>query len=215
MVTWKSMMTEMEKSDKFLTDELYLYELAVYQYGFIAYCIGIKDDETAGTYLYKAKENVEKLIEANNNWAEVYALKGVLYGYEIYLSQFKAVYLGARSTENLDKALELDSDCFSCKIEKANQLYYTPSMFGGNKSDALELYVEAVSYYNKNIYKTEDWYYLNVLRQLADVYEKNGDFENANSMYLKILKYEPNFKWVNEELYPEFQIRYRDWVRGK
>ena len=49
----------------------------------------------------------------------------------------------------------------------------------------------------------EDWNYLSLLSMIAKTYTELKDFNQAKSYYEKILKIEPDFLWVKNELYPD------------
>jgi len=51
---------------------------------------------------------------------------------------------GARSTREVDKALELDPSNVDAHIARATSYLYTPAMFGGSKQKALEHLKKAI-----------------------------------------------------------------------
>jgi tetratricopeptide (TPR) repeat protein len=46
---------------------------------------------------------------------------------------------------------------------------------------------------------------MNALAWLAQSYDNAGKIDKAEETYHKILRLEPEFKWVAGELYPEFR----------
>jgi tetratricopeptide (TPR) repeat protein len=54
----------------------------------------------------------------------------------------------------------------------------------------------------------ENWVYMNCLAGLGIAYENTRNFSEAGSVYRKLLKLEPSFKWVKEDLYPQFRSKH-------
>ena len=48
-----------------------------------------------------------------------------------------------------------------------------------------------------------DWNYLNLLTLIASAYEQLNDLQAAKRVYEIILKTEPSFLWVKNEVYPD------------
>jgi len=48
-----------------------------------------------------------------------------------------------------------------------------------------------------------DWNYLSLLTTIARAYESTGELSKAKLSYEEILKIEPGFTWVRDELYPQ------------
>ena len=83
--------------------------------------------------------------------------------------------------------------------------YYRPPVFGGSKRKAVPSYEKAVALFESKSNRTrENWVYLNCLAGLGMAYENTRQISEAGEVYRKILKLEPSFKWVKEELYPDF-----------
>ena len=55
---------------------------------------------------------------------------------------------------------------------------------------------------NEN-FAQQNWNYLSLLTSIAKAYEVTGRKAMAKLYYEKILKIEPNFMWVKNELYPK------------
>ncbi len=203
MITWKNLIDEMQLNQQFRTNYSELdKELLIAQYGYIAYCIGTDNREEAEKYIQIAKNNFQKII-VDNEHADFYAIISTIYGFEMYLSQFKAVYLLYKIFEYQNKALQNENSIF-VMVERANLLFFTPNLLGGNQTEAIILYEKAASTYKEDSLYVNSWYYLNLLRHLAQIYEKNEDYDKAQNLYKYIIEREPNFKWVNNELYPAF-----------
>ena len=76
-------------------------------------------------------------------------------------------------------------------------------MFGGSKEKALESYNKAIQLIEKDSEMLKrSWMYLNVLMILGQSYEKTGNLQMAKITYEKVLRIEPDFAYMREELLP-------------
>lgn len=209
MEVWVDVIESLQKDYGINNDNATLLSLIQAQYGYIGYLIGIKDNKKARQYLGQAERYADNFIVKQPNNADALALRAALMAYQIGLSPYKAPFIGPKSMTAINQSLELNPNSPQALLEKANSAHYAPSMFGGNP-------VEAVKYYTKCIAALEQqnggvepkiWIYLNAYAQLALAQEKARQIENAKRTYLHILKIAPDFKWVANELYPQFKKR--------
>ncbi len=209
MDAWFKVMDGLQNQYNKSPNNQLLWVILQAQYGYIGYLIGIKETRQARQMLSEAEKNVEVLLSANPKNADAIALKGSFLAYHISLSPYKAPFLGPRSMGLIDEALQLQPNSIQAQIEKGNAAHYAPSMFGGNPSEAVKHYTKAISLFESNNGGNlpESWLYLNTLAQLAMAYEKAKQTENARSTYRRILFIAPDFKWVKDELYPQFLKR--------
>ncbi len=202
MQQWKKVIDVMHNQP--VKNNAYMLELLNYQYGYIAWCIGNKKVKEASEYIKKGDKYMEVLEKSNYKLSVVNAYKSAFYGYKIGLSKLKAPVLGPKSVECAKLSIKQDANNPFGYIQYGNALYYMPSFIGGSKDVALENYLKAEKLMDNN--KDElmnDWNYLNLLTVIANVYVEKGDKHKAKSYYDKILKAEPNYLWVKNELYPQ------------
>lgn len=178
-------------------------ELINYYYGYVAYEIGIGKKEEAKIYLNKGETLIDALLKTNASKADLYAYKAAFIGFKIGISPLKAPFIGKSSIENAKKAMELDATSVQANIERGNILYYSPSAFGGNKTEAKKYYLKAIELFEANSANTKDnWLYLSLMTSLAKIYTEEGKNKEAKTLYEKILAIEPSYKYVKDELYP-------------
>jgi len=177
-------------------------ELLSYYYGYIGYLIGAKKNETAQKFVVKGEKLIADVIKMSPNNATAYAFKGSFLGFRIGMSKFKALSLGQESIESIEKAYKLDPKNIQAVVDRANALYHTPRLFGGDKKEALRLFQEGVTLIETSKSAQNNWLYLNLLTSIAQAYENVGQNKQAASVYDKALRFEPDFKWVKNELYP-------------
>jgi len=202
MPVWKSLIDQLNnKSDK--SNEL-LLELINYQYGYIGWCLERDRKDEALDYLKLADVNVKRLESAKFELSLINAYKAAFYGYHIALSKFSAPFIGPKSSDCAKLAVQLDPNQPFGYIQLGNVKLHSPSLMGGSKSEALVYYLKARTMMEKNGAQIRgDWNYLSLLVTIARAYVATNDLEKAKLMYEEILKFEPGFIWVRDDLYPQ------------
>ena len=206
MDRWKVTMDQMERQVESGNDLALMYELTEAQYGYIAWCLSEKRKKEAEAILEKAEKQVEILLARQGDNARVYSLQGAFFGFRVQLQPVRAPFFGRKSEEANQKALEAGPEEPQAWMERGNISYYKPAIFGGSKSEAVPYYEKAIRLFESNPGRTDqNWIYLNCLAGLALAYEETGAPSKAGPVYRKLLKMEPGFKWVRDELYPSYQ----------
>ncbi len=201
MTQWRKVIDEMSevkgKSNEFLM------ELINYQYGYIAWCIGEGDRELAEKYLSEAENNLQEIENKSVKLSLVYSYKSAFYAYRIGLNRLRAPFLGPRTVKFAQMAIEHDKENPYGYIQYGNSQFYMPAVFGGSKKVALQYFKTAEKLMESDQEKIkENWNYLNLLAFIAITYTEINDYAMAKAYYDKILKIEPDFLWVKDELYP-------------
>lgn len=183
-------------------------ELLTLYYGYTAWLIGAEKFDTALTYIEKSQALIDRMLEQQPNNATLSAYKGAYIAFVIATAKYKAIYLGSKSIDLIDKSLALDPNNIQGNIEKGNSLYYCPSMFGGDKEGAIAYYEKAVRLFEEKGEVVNNWMYINTMTVLGQAYEATGQIQKAKTIYEKIIRIYPNFMWVEEELYPDMIKRH-------
>ncbi|MFW6267567.1 MAG: tetratricopeptide repeat protein [Marinilabiliaceae bacterium] len=205
METWKQTMHQMEKEYEEGDPYEELFELTLAWYGYMGYCIGNDREDEAEEYLEDGWKYLELLLDSPQTGAAAHALKSGFYGFEMALAKYKAVTLGRKSVKALEKAAEIDSSNVHYHVEKGNQMYYMPSFLGGDDEVALYHYKKAVETIEEGkAYHKHHWFYLNTMVVLAHTYERTGNIDKARQTYRNLLNHAPRFKWLRDELWPDF-----------
>jgi tetratricopeptide (TPR) repeat protein len=203
MERWKVVIDEME--NKKVNNESFLSQLVNYQYGYIAWCIGNDNNEQAKEYLDRAEKNLDLLAEVNADASIINAYKSAFYGFKIGMNKIRAPFFGPRSVRHAEQAIEQNEKNPMGYIQYGNSQYYMPSVFGGSKEVAVDYFRKAQSLMEQHPEEIKnDWNYLSLLTLIARSYEEIGRLSQAQEYYHKILKVEPEFQWVKNELYPDF-----------
>jgi tetratricopeptide (TPR) repeat protein len=204
MNEWKKVMDRMNLETK--RDNDFLLELLNYQYGYIGWCIGNKENEQAKKYLSLADKNIEILEKQSFELSILNAYKSAFYGYRVGLNKLQAPFIGPKSVESAKKAIELDKNNPYGYIQIGNSEFYMPSVFGGSKTVALENFKKAENLMERNPEKIKnDWNYLSLLAMIVMSCKELKQYELAKDYCEKALKAEPEFLWIKMDLYPEIK----------
>ncbi len=202
MPKWKTTIDEMENSKRIDTD--FLMELVNFQYGYIAYCIGVDKMDEADKYLELAEENLEKLGKTGGESSIISAYKSAFYGYEIGINKLKAPFIGPKNIKYSMLSMKQNPQNPMGYIQYGNSQFYMPPVFGGSKKEAVEHFKIAEKLMEKDKTQLEnDWNYLSLLALIGQSYFEMEDYENAKFYYQKALQVEPNFLWVKKDLLPQ------------
>ncbi|MBN1413549.1 MAG: hypothetical protein JW973_00500 [Bacteroidales bacterium] len=209
MQSWKRVIDRIQKQER-KTNELRL-SLVNYQYGYIGWCIGIHNEEEAKNYISLAMEHLAVLEKSNYKLSMVYAYKSAMYGYEIGLSIIRAPFVGPKSMKYAEQAVKHDQVNPFAYVQMGNIEYYIPSMFGGSVKDAIRYFLKAKALMEKNKEALrQNWNYLHLLTIIAQAYTDAGDYRTAKAYYEFILKTEPRFQWIKDELYPQILQQFKN-----
>jgi len=183
-------------------------ELINYYYGYTAWLISTEKYDTAEKYIDKSENIIDELLYESPENATLLAYKGAYIAFTIGISNFKAIYLGPKSMKYINKSIELDPENIQGNIEKGNSMYYRPAVFGGDKTEAIEYYVNAVKSFERQELVVNNWMYINTMTALGQAYEATDQIQLAKLCYEKIIRIFPNFMWVEDELYPDMLKRH-------
>ena len=202
MAKWENVIRTMESTNAIKTVDEKL-ELINYYYGYIGWCIGQKQSAKAEKMIPRGEKLIQQVLSVSPKNATAYSFKGSFLGFKIGIDKCKAIFLGSESRNSINKALELDPQNVQAIIDKGNLLYYSPRFFGGDKKEALGYFLKGVKLMERNKETYQNWVYLNLLTMVASVYEKTDKLEDAKLTYEKIMRNEPDIKWVKDGLYPQ------------
>ena len=206
MNEWKSIIDSLEQNKT--GDAAYLSELVNYQYGYIGYCLGMDKENEAKDYLKLAEKNLEILEEKNFNPALTNSYKAAFWGFKIDIQPIKAPIYGRRCINRVNEALELNNQLPFAHVQYGNAYFYMPAVFGGSKQVAIEHFLLAIKQMETSPEELKNnWNYLSLLSLTAQSYEELNEFGKAQVIYEKALKFEPNFKWIKDELYPDLKTK--------
>jgi len=209
MSAWKIVIDRIQKQENKNNETI--LSLINYQYGYIGWCIGMKKDSEAEYYISLADDNIALLEKSNYALSKIYAYKAALYGYEIGLNIIKAPFIGPKSIKYAENALKLDQKNPLAYIQLGNIQFYMPSMFGGSAYEAIQYFLKARVLMEANPDAVrQDWNYLHLLTLLVQAYTDVKDYKSAKAYCELILKIEPKFVWIKDELYPQVMKQFKN-----
>lgn len=200
MDKWKM---EIDRKQTLMHNAEELNALCFAEYGYIGYLMGIKKKDEARITLAKAHKHIDIAIAQQPDFAAYYAIKAAYYGFEIGLYPYKAPFIGPKSIQFINKALELNKKEPMAWIVLAGKNYYMPGVFGGSKKEGIKNYEKAIQLFEENKNTINNWQYLNAMAILGTWYTEEKHIDKAEAIFHKTLFIEPNFKWVKEKLLPE------------
>ena len=208
MAEWPEWIRQMERDLEDHHQPGLCYDIVLAHYGYVAYLIGAGKDDAASDYIDSGEMHLDALSNFPEYRSGYEAMRGAFIAFKIGLNRSKAVWLGPKSMDHINRAVELDSTNPVAWMEKANAEYHMPRIFGGSYGKAVEYYQKAVGFFEQHDAGIHcNWLYINALAWLARSYEKASMDTRAKLTYLKVLALEPDFQWVKEDLYPAFQNR--------
>lgn len=204
MHLWEGQIQKMEQTYNQSRSFDCLYNLTYAQYGFIVYCIVSDHRHKGKQYLENAFKNVDLLLQLDSSVAELYSLKGALYGFKIEFNKIKAAEYGIISIGLINRAVDNDKTNPKVWMEKGNLTYYIPAFLGGGIKNAISFHKKAIYFFEQKPDELKyNWLYLLVMTNTARWYTENKQYNDAKLLYEKILKIEPGYLWVKKELYPD------------
>jgi tetratricopeptide (TPR) repeat protein len=201
MDQWKNVIDRMQSAQPQSNESL--LELINYQYGYIGYCLGYDKEKEAQRYLQMAEDNVHTLEKSGYKVPLLNAYRAAFYGFRISLSKISAPINGPKSLSYSKKSIELDKENYFGYIQYGNAHFYMPAAFGGSKQVAFENFDKARKLMEKDPALIKgNWNYLSLLVTIAQSYGYLEEYEKAKAEYENILKLEPGFLYVKNDLYP-------------
>ena len=120
------------------------------------------------------------------------------------MNKLSAPVNGAKSLEHGKLALDLDKENYFAYVQYGNIQFYMPAAFGGSKQEGIGYFLKAKELMEKNRPDLiENWNYLSLLVVIGQSYTFVNDLTSARAVYENILKIEPGFLYVKDELYPQ------------
>ncbi|WP_066633254.1 hypothetical protein [Labilibacter marinus] len=125
-------------------------------YSLVRVAFFTKDANVIHQYLDTAQGYLDQLKKQQPKESEVFALQGLLYSMRI-TSMSKGMKYSMLSNEELDKAQVLNDKNPRIYYCRGNNVFHTPSMFGGGKSKAKPIYEKAASLFKEDTSKIDFW----------------------------------------------------------
>lgn len=204
---WKALVEKRQASYTSNNTMHNLYQLSLAQHGLLNATMVDRDEALFDKHLDAAKNNLETLISSDYEPGNSRAVLSSIYGMEMGYSSWKGMFLGPKSSKHLEKAIKKAPESpLVWQIQGSSKLF-TPSMFGGDKQEALQAFKRSVELYEAGTSSlTPNWRYLDAYAWLGQCYEALGKPDEARKVYEKALSLEPEFNWVKNGLLPRLNL---------
>lgn len=200
---WKELVVKMQSNfdqQKSLENR---YQLVLAQHGLLQSTMVDQDEDLFDDYFKKTKSHLDELIDEEHEEGNARAILSAVYGWEMGYSSWKGMFLGGKSSSNIEKATKVDPTSPLVWQVYGSSKLFTPAAFGGSVQEAVKAYEKSVELYEANPgLKKSNWHYLDAMAWLGQAYEKNGQLSQAKAIYEKALEVEPGFGWVKFRLLP-------------
>ncbi|MEZ4999814.1 MAG: hypothetical protein R2727_03810 [Bacteroidales bacterium] len=103
----------------------------------------------AAEQLASGKEELVLLAGEEPSEPKYIALKAAFTGFEMGVNPVKALFLAREARDLTNRAYENGENCFLCLSVRANQLRFTPTLFGGSVKSAIPLYISLIEYFEE------------------------------------------------------------------
>jgi len=180
------------------------FNLAMAGFGLLSSTMRTKNEDLFDEYYDATVDLLEQLIDEDKKNGEAMALLSATYGLKMGYSPMQGIFLGSKSSSLVEKAKRLNPASPLVWKVAANAKFFTPEMWGGDLTEAIEAYETSIKHYDASPDKLKfNWMYIDALAFMGQAYRKNGESGKAIAAYEKALKQEPNFNWVKHVLLPK------------
>lgn len=143
-------------------------------YAYVSITFHLEDGDAIDNYLDKAQPLLDKSMELNPDESENHVLQGLIHSMRI-TSPSRGMKYSGLSNEALEKAEKLNPENPRVWLCKAQNIYHTPSMFGGGAQKAKPVFEKAAELFNTFEAKNTlwpGWGEETTLSQLASIAEE-------------------------------------------
>lgn len=109
------------------------------------------DTKLAKSSLKSSAKTLQRKLKESPDSVPHMALLANVYGMTIGVSPIKGAFLGPKSQKLIDRAMALAPNDPTVLLVKGISLYNMPSMFGGSKSEALEMLEQAIAAFDASL----------------------------------------------------------------
>lgn len=174
-----------------------------YEYGYIPVQADKKDPQCR-----QLLDNYKRHLEAHKSVLppSLYtAYTSSAHAYEYLLDKSKLLSEGLQSFKKAKRSVELNPHDPIALSLMGNVSFYAPSLFGGSKKKAMEMFLEAEQIMSNDSAFRYMWNYPALQLCIAQCYEKRGDKHKAIQQCKRIVERHPHFLYVTDDYLPQLQ----------
>jgi imidazolonepropionase-like amidohydrolase len=151
----------------------------------------------------EGKQYLEKARVLSSPFPEAEALYASVLGFEIAFHPDRAMQLGLKSMQHMDRALREDPGNPRINLLKGASLIFTPAMFGGGADKALPFLSKSIELFATEM-KTDAvlpcWGHAEAFTFLGMAYSQLKETKKAKISFKKALAVNPHYSLAREEL---------------
>lgn len=174
-----------------------LYDAALAQYRLAISYSSTNNIDEAQVALTKAIAQLETLINKETNNAEALALLSLVYGTQVGFSPMKSADYGPKAGRIIAKAKAIAPHNPRVNLVAGINDYFTPTMFGGSKTSALEELDNAIANYAKDEDSGCHWGFAEAYVWRGLIQIELGERQKALDDWKTALNIEPDFYWAS------------------
>ncbi len=177
-----------------------------YEYGYIPVLADQNRMEEAAHYLQQFNNHLSQ-EQSYLPKATYIAYRSASHAYAYLLDKSKIFSEGMQSFKTAKQALLSDPNNPIALTLKGNVDFYAPKLFGGDKKQAMELFLQAESIMSRDTAFRYLWNLPAIQLCIAQCYEKSGDIPAAIRQAEKTLQQHPHFIYIRQTYLPQLKRR--------
>ncbi len=161
--------------------------------------MGMGKEEAADETLGRAQETLETLVEQTPDSAEAWALLSSTLGMRIGISPMtRGFRYGSRSDAAIERALELEPGNPRVLLIDAISLLNKPSLFGGDRDEAMQQLDRALAEIAANGTGRFGWGKADIYTWRGIAQQREGNAAEAAQSFDEALVVVPSYRWVEQ-----------------
>lgn len=177
-----------------------------YEYGYIPVLADQKRMEEAEHYLLQFNDHLAQ-EQPHMPEATYIAYLSASHAYAYLLDKSKIFSEGMQSFKMAKQALQTDPNNPIALTLKGNVDFYAPKLFGGNKKQAMQLFLQAENIMLNDTTFRYLWNLPAIQLCIAQCYEKSGNKAAAIQQAEKTLRQHPHFSYIRQTYLPQLKQR--------
>ena len=153
-----------------------------------------------------AVSHLKRATTMDGKLADAWVLLSGCYGQMMGMNPMRGMSLGPKANEAMEKAKNLDPKNPRVWMVSGTQDYFTPSMFGGDKEQALEKFKKAARLAEQESVQDPlmpDWGHAEAYTWIGVAHMNAERYKKARTAFETALKINPDYGWVKRVLLPK------------
>ena len=188
----------------FPDDPLLLHYLGYARYREATLMQGMKRDDKDYRPLLEAADSLLERSASKLPLPETYALRSSVLGQLIGSNPVRGMTLGPKSSNAMERAVELGPNNPRVWLLRGIGAMFTPSVFGGGVDKAEEYLTKAIALFpnDKPAPAAPAWGHAEAYIWLGQVHKRRDRIDEARQAYTRALELQPDNGWVRHVLLP-------------